>query len=302
MNRIALYHLESLLWIARLGTFRAAAERLNITQPTISARMRELEASLGFPLFRREGRHMVLTLRGRQVVTDTKPLWAALERALSESGEGMLRGTLRIATGEIAAATCLPRFMADAERLFPATIFALSIRLTGEMLQDLLAGTSDIALLAGPVASPGLVTRAIGEVELLWLANPATAARMRQAGTEAPAIWSLPAGSPIHQVMLATHADTSRYGPRIHTCDNVRTLIDIVAEGDGIALIPADLARSHLASGRLVEIRERPSRRIIFEAAIRAQEDDRLVLAVFDQLCASARISDVAPNPALTPS
>src|SRR3546814_14165126 len=52
INRIAFYHLETLLWIARLGTFAAAAERLNTTQPAISARVRELENHLGTVLFR----------------------------------------------------------------------------------------------------------------------------------------------------------------------------------------------------------------------------------------------------------
>src|SRR3546814_18720347 len=56
INRIAFYHLETLLWIARLGTFAAAAERLNTTQPAISARVGELENHLGTVLFRREGR------------------------------------------------------------------------------------------------------------------------------------------------------------------------------------------------------------------------------------------------------
>ena len=36
MRKLAIYHLETLLWIARLGTFRAAAERLGTTQPAIS--------------------------------------------------------------------------------------------------------------------------------------------------------------------------------------------------------------------------------------------------------------------------
>ena len=54
INRVSLYHLETLLWIDRLGTFSAAAERLNTTQPAVSARMRELEQRLGSPLFRRD--------------------------------------------------------------------------------------------------------------------------------------------------------------------------------------------------------------------------------------------------------
>ncbi|MEN9925330.1 MAG: hypothetical protein RL268_1456, partial [Pseudomonadota bacterium] len=68
MRKLAIYHLETLLWIARLGTFRAAAERLNTTQPAISARVREIESQLGVEIFRREGRGVVLTARGRQLV------------------------------------------------------------------------------------------------------------------------------------------------------------------------------------------------------------------------------------------
>ena len=46
ISRISLYHLETLLWIDRLGTFSAAAERLNTTQPAVSARMRKVTRTL----------------------------------------------------------------------------------------------------------------------------------------------------------------------------------------------------------------------------------------------------------------
>ena len=87
MRRLALFHLETLLWIARLGTFRAAAERLNTTQPAISARVREMEEQLGVALFRNEGRGVVLTAKGRELVRErpcshrlTLPTDSALDR------------------------------------------------------------------------------------------------------------------------------------------------------------------------------------------------------------------------------
>ena len=51
--RLRLDQLEAVFWIARLGSFRAAAERLNLTQPTVSMRIRELEEQVGGPLFDR---------------------------------------------------------------------------------------------------------------------------------------------------------------------------------------------------------------------------------------------------------
>ena len=61
-------HLETLVWIARLGSFRAAAARLHLTQPTISMRVRELEAQVGVALFDRRSYRARLTPRGREVV------------------------------------------------------------------------------------------------------------------------------------------------------------------------------------------------------------------------------------------
>ena len=270
MNRIALYHLETLLWIARLGTFAAAAERLNTTQPTISARVRELEAQIGYPLFRREGRRMLLTVRGRQLVRDTEPLWAALERTLAADNLAGARGVVRIGTGEIAAASCLPGFVAEIEHDMPAVTLDITISLTAQLLQDLLGATSDLVFLAGPVASPGLQTASIGGVALQWLASPTTAASV----TSRP-----PRQSPLHQVMLETLSGDAL--PAIRTCNNARMLIDIIAAGQGMALLPETMTREAVADGRLQEVWPRPKRGIEFQAAIRAEESDPLVLELF---------------------
>lgn len=283
MKRIALYHLETLLWIARLGTFSAAAERLNTTQPAISARIRELEGQLGIEIFRREGRRMILTVRGRQLVQDCEPLWAAIERTLLESDKlAGATGVVRIGSGEIAAASCLPGFVREIEEHLPGVSLEISLDLTAKLLEQLLASTTDIVFLAGPVAAPGVRTAPIGSVALRWLANPATAARM-QAGEAgwSPPIWSLPRHSPLHQVMLDTVAEQRIAHRSINSCNNARTLIDIVAAGQGIAVLPETMVRNEIASGTLVEALPRPERQILFQAAIRSQESDPVVLDIF---------------------
>ncbi|MES2301603.1 MAG: LysR family transcriptional regulator [Pseudomonadota bacterium] len=280
MKRIAIYHLETLLWIARLGTFRAAAERLNTTQPAISARVREIEEQLGIAIFRREGRNMVLTARGRRLVKECEPLWAGFEKALlTASGFEGATGTVRIGSGEIAAASCLPGFVHAVERDLPGVTLEIELDLTARMLTQLLSGTIDMALLAGPVASPGIRTAEIGSVGLVWVASRATA----EAGGFAQSlpVWSIPSHSPLHGVMLETlalHALTPR---SISTCNNVRTLIEIIGGGGGAAVLPEPMVRALLESGALVEILPRPTRTIRFEAAIRATESDPVVLELF---------------------
>jgi len=285
MRKLAIYHLETLLWIARLGTFRAAAERLGTTQPAISARVREIEAQLGIELFRREGRGVVLTARGRQLVQDCEPLLAGFERALMEAGDyAGARGVVRLGAGEIAAASCLPGFVHEIERDLPGVTLEVELDLTARMLQQLLGGTRDLVLLAGPAASPGLATVPIGEVALVWVGSAATAA----AGALAQPLplWSLPPHSPLHQV-LGDELAAGRVAARaINTCNNVRTMIDLLAGGLGAAVLPETMVRGALASGALVELGPRPARTIRFEAAIRAAEKDPVILELFRRAAA----------------
>lgn len=288
MKRLAIYHLETLLWIARLGTFRAAAERLNTTQPAISARVREIEEQLGVALFRREGRMMVLTARGRDLVREVEPLWAGFERALHKASDfSGAAGMVRVGAGEIAAAGCLPGFVRDVERDLPGVTLEVELDLTARMVQHLLGGRSDLVFLAGPVASPGIRTAAIGTVGLVFAASAETARSLRD-GDAAGAIpvWALPPTSPLHAVTRECLSDSNVSGTDIQaravaTCNNVRTLIDIVLAGRGAAVMPETMVREDLARGALVELLPRPTRHLQFEAAIRETERDPLILELF---------------------
>jgi DNA-binding transcriptional LysR family regulator len=280
MKRIALFHLETLMWIDRLGTFAAAAQRLNTTQPAISARVREIEEQLGVALFQREGRRMVLSARGRRLVQASEPLYRGLEQVLLEASDfAGATAAVRIGSGEIAAASCLPAFIQAIERDRPGVAMEIEIDLTAPLLAQLLAGTRDIVFLAGPVASPGMRTAPIGSVELVWAAG----AEVAEAGGFARPlpVWSLPDHSPLHAVTQLT-LEAHGIAPRaLHTCNNVRTLIEIVGSGQGAAVLPETMVRGHLLAGTLREVLPRPTQSVHFEAAIRTRERDPVILDLF---------------------
>lgn len=285
MKRVSLYHLETLLWISRLGTFAAAAERLNTTQPAISARVRELENQIGYPLFQRAGRNMALTVRARQLVKECEPLWTSIERTLLQGSDfSGASGTVRISAGEIAAASCLPLFLAELKQAFPRAMLEVEIDLSQSMLQKLLAASSDLILVAGPVASPGIETAPIGEVGLIWVASPATAARMEQGAAEPP-IWLLHRRSPIYAIALSSVDEAGFTEAAVNSCNNVRTLIDIVAADGGISFVPEPMVQDHLADGTLVRLRPGLRKTIAFQVAIRSQERDPLVRTIFERAC-----------------
>jgi DNA-binding transcriptional LysR family regulator len=286
MKRIALYHIETLLWINRLGTFAAAAERLNTTQPTVSARVRELENQIGFPLFQRAGRTMALTTRGRQFVKECEPLWSSIEAMLLQSGQfAGASGTVRIGAGEIAAATCLPPFLSALKTALPRARLEIEIDLSHSLLQKLLSANSDLIIVAGPVASPQVETAPIGSVDLIWIASPAVAKRIGSEIRSAP-MWLLHSHSPIHGMAAAGLGEAAPTEAMINTCNNVRTLIDIVIGDGGVSFVPEIMVRADLARGALVPLYPELSRPILFHAAIRAQERDPLVRSIFKKVAA----------------
>lgn len=286
INRISLYHLETLIWIARLGTFAAAAEHLNTTQPTISARMNELEARLGAQLFQKTGRLMMLTPAGRALVREYQPIWEQLQSALLRSAKyEKLTGVVRMGAGEIAAATCLPLFIAQLRGKWPELTVEIEIELTAQMLQNLLNGKIDIAFAAGSVAHPGLQSHPIGAVELLWVASPAAASRLRADRDGAPSsLWSLPKHSPLYAIVQKSLPRLGIGPTMISLCNNVRTIIDIVTMGDGFALVPRSMVHAQLNSGTLKAVfTDCELTPLVFHVVARATESEPVVQEVLRQ-------------------
>lgn len=286
INRVAFYHLETLLWIARLGTFGAAAERLNTTQPAVSARIRELEAHLGVKLFSREGRVMALTPAGRQLVRESEPLWVRFQSVmLGYSDISEATGTVRIGAGEIVAASCLPGFISHLQSELPRVSLELDIALTADLLQQILNGRADLVFAAGKIAHPALKTVSIGTVDLLWLASPATVEAMGKGrSADTIPIWSLSNQSPLFQIMKDTIAESRMANRTVNLCNNVRSLIDITVAGGGIGIFPHSMVSQQLAANSLIPIpgtNKAPP--VEFSVAIRAAESDPLILHIFDR-------------------
>lgn len=285
INRIALYHLETLLWIERLGTFAAAAARLHTTQPAISNRVRELESHLGITLFERHGRSAKLTAAGRQLVQMLGPALAQMEESLlTVSRRDRLSGTVRIGAGEIAAATCLPAFAAQLNSDFPGLSLEIEINLTANLLQQLIDAQTDVAFMVGPISHPLLRVASIGFVDLIWLTSPAIAAALQQGTGQRFPLWSLSHHSPLYGHLKDAEAGSGLPSGRINFCNNVRTMIDIIVQGGGIGLFPAAMVANERAVELLKPVTAAPAPAPVpFVVAIRATEQDPVITEIFRQ-------------------
>ena len=289
MIRLSLHHLETLFWIARLGTFAAAADRLSTTQPAISGRVRELENRLDTKLFRKEGRRMVLNVRGRDLVQRCEPLMREMEKVLLSATEGDgISGTVRLGSGEIAALSCLPEFVATITRDMPRVTWEIDVDLTINLRHKLDDSVLDMALLVGPIDGNGLQSRSIGKVKLLWLASQdflATASKSRRglAIGDAP-VWTLSKPSFQYQLTVEEMRRQGLTAQNINTCSHVKTLIELVLNGAGIAMLPEQLVRQELKQGLLVPIPKAGRTQVIeFYIVMRRNEDDVLINEIFNR-------------------
>ncbi|HCP91762.1 MAG TPA: hypothetical protein DIT76_06940 [Spartobacteria bacterium] len=95
---VEIRHLRYFLAVAEAGSFSRAANRLGISQPSVSQQMRDLEAGLRVSLFQRRGKRILLTPRGLIFQEHARAILRQLENFLQElsSEPGQLRGALHL--------------------------------------------------------------------------------------------------------------------------------------------------------------------------------------------------------------
>ncbi|MCL4660588.1 LysR family transcriptional regulator [Burkholderia multivorans] len=283
MKRISLVNLETLCAIAQQGSFQAAADKLNATQPTVSARVRELENLVGRPLFQRHGRRMELSLEGRQLVDKAEPLLGSLADLLVTLDDpSAASGLVRIGLGEIISETWFPRFIREAMRLMPNLSFDIKVDLTIGTRQDLENGKLDLALIGGNLASGALTSVSLGTLAMRWVCSPMLVGedsanyRLEEALTRYP-VWSLAKASLLYPV-LAQELKCSSARVSINLCDSISAMIGILVAGAGVGLLPEALVAEQLNSGTLVCLGARTETTLPIIAAWRAEEKQVAVL------------------------
>jgi DNA-binding transcriptional LysR family regulator len=161
MRPLNLDQLASLVAIADLGGFTAAARARNLSQPAISQQIRDLEERHGVALVERLGRRVQPTLAGRELIAHARRLLAEGEAALAtlkRHRDGGL-GRVRIGTGTAALTYLLPPILTRLRREQPGIELAVSTGPTEEMLERLRAGTLDLGLVTLPADTEGFQVR-----------------------------------------------------------------------------------------------------------------------------------------------
>jgi DNA-binding transcriptional LysR family regulator len=159
-----LRQLEYFVAVAEEASFTRAAERVHISQPGVSAQVRQLERELGAPLIDRTGRTATLTAAGAAAVEHARAVLASAEavRQAVDDVNGLVRG--RLLMGMVTGCTITPLFdaLAAFRQAHPGVDVALIEDDSERLADDVRRGTTDLALIGtADDALPGLETLTI---------------------------------------------------------------------------------------------------------------------------------------------
>jgi len=169
-----LRQLQFLIALAEHGSFSRAAEAVYVTQPTLSAAIKELEMTLGTVLVERGARGAVLTPAGEVVLERARRVMAEAEDlviAAQAAGEP-LNGPFKLGVIPTIAPFLLPRVLPALRDEFPKLEIFLREDLTERLFDALRERRLDAALVALPYEAPMIETRAIWSDEFLFACTP----------------------------------------------------------------------------------------------------------------------------------
>jgi len=163
-----------LVEIERQGSLSAAAAAIGIGQPSASQHLRLLEAAAGQRLVERSGRGSSLTEAGEVLAGRAAQALASLEAGEEElqALAGLQTGTIHVGASTAPGAYLLPDPLGCFRRDFPGVTVEVEIAASGEILDRLLAGRVQLAIVGAQQADPRVRLEPFLEDEIVGIAKP----------------------------------------------------------------------------------------------------------------------------------
>lgn len=252
---VTLGQLRAFERIVRLGSFHAAARELRLSQPSVSQRIRELEAELKTALFIRRGPRVTLTAEGHALIEYAdRLLGAAGEMVERFHTRDPLKGKLRLGLNESFALICLPDLLRRLEQRYPdikTSVFVGDTGIVSRMLND---RELDIAVVSEPSVGAHVRQEPIGRNKLAWFARiDFETAR----GVLSPAdlcqfhLIVSPPTARLHTTVTKWFADAGAVPRRVSTCNSLSVTVLTILKGAAVGLVPVRVMQDEIERRRV---------------------------------------------------
>jgi LysR family hydrogen peroxide-inducible transcriptional activator len=254
---VTLRQMSYALELAEAGHFGRAAERCHVTQPALSQQIRQLEDACGAPLFDRLGKSVRVTPLGREFVERARRIIEEAEEleTFLAGKRGRPERALRFGLIPTVAPYLLPEIFPALTRDLPDLSFAVSESRTDALIDGLGDGSIDVALIATdlPSGGPKLVAAELFADEFV-LATPAVEPAgepVALAGLASGRLLLLDEGHCFRDQAIAACGLEREAGRRTFAATSLSTIVEFVANGQGVTLLPSIALRKEATGGRI---------------------------------------------------
>jgi len=157
--------------VARRGGITAAAQKLNRVPSNVTARIQKLEEELGTALFLRQKNRLHISPSGQQLLPYAQQILALSQQAVNELQDNQPSGTLTIGAMEAVAATRLTPGLVQFHKQHADVDLQVKTGPTGLLIEQVLSGELNMALVADPVQDPRLNIKPAFDEELVLVSN-----------------------------------------------------------------------------------------------------------------------------------
>jgi len=283
------HQLKYVCAIADTGNFSRAAERCQITQPSLSQQILKLEEDLGVKLFDRLGRSVRLTEAGRVFVPQARAILEQMDVARSSVAEknADLRGSVAVGVIPTVAPYLMPAYTAAFAKKYPDAKLRIIEETTSVLIEGLRDLSIDVAILALPLHHKDLELFPI-RTEPLFAAlrkdDPrALATSLALKDLRGESFVMLRDGHCFRDLSIST-CTPARVTPNIaFESGQFSSLLGMVAAGVGVSLIP-EMAIDRNAGCRYVRLSDPKATRTIVAATLRSRSLNRIQRAFLSEL------------------
>jgi LysR family hydrogen peroxide-inducible transcriptional activator len=235
--------LRYFLAVADAGNFTRAAEGSSVSQPALSQQIINLEKEVGHKLLHRLGRRAVLTEAGLTLRDRARRILFEVEDAAKELSDSPSLER-RIVVGSIAsiAPYLLPDLITRCRSRYPNLQINVHENFRSDLIQEVIEGVLDLALVALPVKGPRLHIEPFLEEPLLLVTgrNHPLASRARVTATDlAQEVFVLLGSSSSLAEQVKSFCGDHNFEPKIgFRCSQIATVKALVAAGAGVSILP----------------------------------------------------------------